>query len=287
MVVLTIMAGMLTVAAVQQTDTVVSVEPGSRLVIESFRGEVTVNTWDRHEMRVVGDHSSRTYVEIDRSRSAVRLSADTWAGPAQVDYEITVPVSMDIDIRGTFVSANIDGVEGEIRVFSTNGDIDVRGGRGFVQLETVNGRVELAGAAGNVDVQTTNGRVTIVDATGDITAESVTGSITLDGIESSEVRAETTSGGIYYDGTIVDGGRYSLSAHSGDVVVAMSEGVNATFSVSTFSGNLDTAFPVTVTGTRSRGRPFSFTLGDGSARVELQSFSGDIELTRSGAGRRR
>jgi DUF4097 and DUF4098 domain-containing protein YvlB len=104
----------------------------------------------------------------------------------------------------------------------------------------------------------------------------------LDGIESDDVRAETTSGGVFFDGTIVDGGRYTLSTHSGDVVVAMQEGVNGTFSVSTFSGNLDTAFPVTVTGTRRRGRPFSFTLGDGSARVELQSFSGDIELTRRG-----
>ena len=287
MVAFTLLTGLLTVAAVQQTDTVVSVDPGARLVIESFRGEVTVRAWDRNEMRVVGDHSSRTVVDIDQSRSSVRLRADAWAGPAQVDYEITVPVSMDIDIRGTFVSADIDGVEGEIRVFSTMGDINVRGGREFIQLETVNGRVELEGAEGSVDVQSTNGRVTVTDVRGDIAARSVNGRITLLGIESSDVRAETTSGGVYYDGTIVDGGRYTLSTHSGDVVVAMPDAVNATFGVSTFSGNLDTAFPITVTGTRTRGRPFDFTLGDGSARIELQSFSGDIELTRRGAGRRR
>ena len=287
MVALTMIAGMLAVAAVQQTDTVVAMDPGSRLVIEGFRGEVTVDTWDRNEMRVVGDHSSRTYVDIDRSRSGVRLSADAWSGPAQVDYEITVPVSMDIDVRGTFISADIDGVEGEIRVFSTQGDISVRGGSGFIQLETVNGRVDLTGANGNVDVQTTNGRVTVTDVVGDITAHSVTGSVTLENIESSDVRAETTSGGVYYDGIIMDGGRYTLNTHSGDVVLAIPDGVNATFSVSTFSGNLDTAFPVTVTGTRARGRPFGFILGDGSAHVELQSFSGDIELTRRGAGRRR
>ena len=82
MVTLTIMVGMLTVAAVQQTDTVVAIDPGSRLVIESFRGEVTVDTWDRNEMRVIGDHSSRTLVEIDQTRSGVRLGADGYAGPA-------------------------------------------------------------------------------------------------------------------------------------------------------------------------------------------------------------
>jgi hypothetical protein len=250
-------------------------------------GEVTVSTWERDEMRVVGDHASRTYVDISQSRSIVRLRADAWAGPAQVDYELTVPVSMDIDIRGTFINADIDGTEGEVRVFTTQGDIDVRGGSGFIQLETVNGRVNLEDAEGRVDVQSTNGRVAVTNVSGEIAASSVNGGITLQGIESSDVRAETTSGGVYYDGTIVDGGRYTLRTHSGDVVVAMPEGVNATFGVSTFSGNLDTAFPITVTGTRSRGRPFSFTLGDGSARIELRSFSGDIELTQRGAGRRR
>lgn len=287
MLAFTLITGFLAVAAAQQTDTVVPVEPGSRLTIEGFRGEVTVRAWDRNEMRVVGDHSRRTFLDIDRSGSAVRIRADAWAGTAQVDCELTVPASMDIDIRGTFVTADIDGVEGDVRVFTTQGDIRVRGGRGFVRLETVNGRVELDDAEGRVDVRSTTGRVSVTNARGDIAASSVSGSITLEGIESSDVRAETTSGAVYYDGTIANGGRYALSTHSGDVVVAMPDGVNATVGVSMFSGNLDTAFPVTVTGTRSRGRPFSFTIGDGSARVELQSFSGDIELTRRGTVRRR
>ena len=287
MVTLTLLTGLLASVAIQQTDTVVSVDPGSRLVIESFRGEVTIDTWDRNEMRIWGNHSSRTYIDIRQSGSAVRLRANAWAGPAQVDYELTIPASMDIDIRGTFISADIDGTQGEVRVFTTQGDIDVRGGSGYIHLETVNGRVNLENANGNIDVQSTNGRVSVTDATGEISASSVNGGITLSGIESSDVRAETTSGGVYYDGTIVDGGRYSLSTHSGDVVVGMPDNVNATFGVSTFSGNLDTDFPVTVTGTRAPGRPFNFTIGDGSARVEMRSFSGDIEITRRGAGRRR
>jgi DUF4097 and DUF4098 domain-containing protein YvlB len=174
-----------------------------------------------------------------------------------------------------------------VSVFTTQGDIDVYGGSGYIQLETVNGSVNLENADGNIDVQTTNGSLSVSGAAGEITAMSVNGRITLQDIESPDVRAETTSGGVFFDGVIMEGGRYTLSTHSGDVVVAMQEGVSATFGVSTFSGNLDTAFPITVTGTRARGRPFSFTLGDGSARVELRSFSGDIELTRRGAARHR
>ena len=80
MVAFTLLTGLLSAVAIQQTDTVVQVDPGSRLVIESFRGAVTIDTWDRDEMRILGDHSSRTYVDVRRSRSAVRLRADAWAG---------------------------------------------------------------------------------------------------------------------------------------------------------------------------------------------------------------
>ena len=127
----TVLAGaLLSAAMVQQTDTTVSVEPGSRLEIESFGGEVVIRTWARNEMRVVADHSSRSRVAVDRWGSTVRLGADSYRGPASVDYEITVPADMDVDLSGTFVSVDIDGLEGELRAETTQGNVVVRGGRG-------------------------------------------------------------------------------------------------------------------------------------------------------------
>lgn len=280
MTILAITVGFLSIAAPQQTDTVLSVDPNSRLVIELARGDVVVRTWSRDEMRVVGNHSRSTSVEVRRSGSTVRLEAETWAGMATVDYELTVPSTMDVDIKGMYGSTDIDGLQGEINVFTTQGDIIVRGGEGFVSLETVNGQIELEGARGTVELNSTTGSIGVTDVVGDITAGTVSGSITLDGIASSDVRAETTTGRVFYDGTINDGGRYLLSTHSGNVIVAMPEATNATFAVTVFSGSLEAAFPITLTETRTRGRPFNFAIGDGSARVELRSFSGNIELRR-------
>jgi hypothetical protein len=59
---------LLSLAAVQQTDTVFAVRPDARLAVSGMGGEVVVRTWDRNEMRVVADHSSR-----DRRR-------DPWCG---------------------------------------------------------------------------------------------------------------------------------------------------------------------------------------------------------------
>ncbi len=50
-------------------------------------------------------------------------------------------------------------------------------------------------------------------------------------------------------------------------------------SVSTYDGDFEADFPVSVTTTKRR---FTFTLGSGSARVELESFDGNIHLRRPG-----
>jgi hypothetical protein len=55
--------------------------------------------------------------------------------------------------------------------------------------------------------------------------------------------------------------------------------VNATVSVATFDGEFLADFPIQLEGAQT-SRRLSFTLGDGSARLELHSFDGNIRLVR-------
>ena len=52
---------------------------------------------------------------------------------------------------------------------------------------------------------------------------------------------------------------------------------DATVTVSTFSGGFQSGFPLRL-GAFRPGRSFSFTLGEGRAQVDLQSFDGHINL---------
>ncbi len=280
----TLVAGALLVSApAQQTDTIVSVLPGARLDVESFRGEVLVQTWDRADVRIVADHSSRAYVDVSGSRSTVRLRARSRrGGPPSIDYELTIPRDMEIDIAGTFTDIVVDGVGGEVRARTVHGNIVVRGGTGLVRVESVQGDVRVDGARGRIEAESTNGNIEIDDVTGDVLAEGVNGEIILNGIRSQSVEAVTTNGSIHYDGVIEDDGQYRFINHNGNIVFAVPTNVNATVRVSTFNGEFEPAFPITLTETRSGGRSFSFTLGDGSARVELESFGGNIRMRRRG-----
>jgi hypothetical protein len=99
----------------------------------------------------------------------------------------------------------------------------------------------------------------------------------LEVITSDNVSVNVVDGDIAYEGTIADGGRYVLSTHDGDLDVLIPDGANARISIDTFSGELDTDFPVELEGDFGKKR-ISFTVGTGKALVELSAFDGTISL---------
>ena len=270
-------------ALAQDTDTTFAVRQGQRLEVSDFGGTVVIKSWRQSSIRVRASHGSRDRVLVTTGGSAVTISASSRHGPATVDYEILAPAWMPISVSGTpSAEVTIEGSEAEVAVETVEGAVTVIGGRGNIALRSVEGDVSLTGAQGHIELNSVDGSITVKDCSGDIAAETVDGEISLLGIESADVDASTVDGGIEYDGTIVDRGRYRLTSHDGDVSVAIAERANATVSVATFSGDFDSCFPVTLSpGPRSKHR-FTFTLGTGSARVELESFDGSIRLCRPG-----
>jgi len=269
-------------AFTQQIDTTVSVQQGQRLVVDAFGGDIDVKTWTRNAVRVQGEAGSRTGVEVVTSAGAVRVRTEAHRGPpAAVDLQITVPAWMGLDLSGVYTDVTVNGVRGPVNVETVQGTVDVTGGDGLVSLRSVEGAVTLKGAKGRIDVHSVNDDVRISSASGEIVAESVNGEIVLERVDATSLEATTVNGDVGYDGPIRSGGRYELSSHNGDVTVAVTEKTSASITVSTFSGEFESAIPVTLRETR-KGKRFSFTLGAGGAQVSLESFQGTVRLVRPG-----
>jgi DUF4097 and DUF4098 domain-containing protein YvlB len=276
-----VMAAMLTAPALPQTDTVVPVREGAELIVELLRGEVVVRTWNRNEVRVEADHEEDDWVDIEHSDRLVQIEVGSRYGPPDdIDMAITIPTWMDIAIEGAFVEVDLEGVGGEVAVETAHGEVRLVGGRDFIKLYSVQGEVECRNASGRIQIGSVNGGVQLIDATGDISAETVNGELEMSGITSTTVDATAVNGEIFYEGTITDGGRYVFNSHNGDVTVAVPEGTNASVWVSTYNGDFETDFPVTLRETRAQGKRLNFTLGSGGARLELNTFGGDIHLRR-------
>jgi hypothetical protein len=279
---LPVLAAVATLALLQgETDTTFAVRQGQRLGVTDFGGAVVVKTWRQNSVRVKASHSSRAHITISTDGPVVSVNASGRYGPALVDYEILVPVWLPLSISGSpGAEVTIEGTQAEVTVETVEGSVRVVGGSGNISLRTVEGSITLEGARGHIELSSVDGSIEARNCSGDITIETVDGSITMLDIESANVDAGTVDGSIEYDGTIQDGGSYRLTTHDGSVTVSVPERANVTVSVATFSGSFDSCFPLTLKN-KTKHR-FTFTLGSGSARLELESFDGAITLCRPG-----
>src|SRR5437773_5072899 len=278
---LTTLATLAALALMQQTDTTVPVRAGARLEVHNFGGEIAVKTWNGNAVRVVAEHSSRDRISVDASDQVVRVKTEAGRrGPSQIDYAVTVPAWMALNLSGVYTDIKVAGAQNEVTAETVQGEVTVLGGSGTVSLKSVQGSVTLEKAKGRIDLNSVNEEIKATEISGDISAETVNGDITLLQIESANTEANTVNGDITYDGTIKDAGRYRFSTHDGDLRISVPEKANVSVSVSTFNGDFNACFPVKLTG-KTKHR-FSFTIGSGSARLEVESFDGDIKLCRPG-----
>lgn len=276
-------------SARSKTDQTVAVQKNMRLSVETFAGSITVRTWEKDAVRVEADHSSRDRVNIRTTEAVLRVSTSSERGPSRtVDFTLTAPRWMPIVLDGTYVDIDLEGMQGEVTAETVGGDVRLKGGTGTVNLKSVEGIIEVDGSKGRITLNTVNEGVFVRDAAGEIVAETVNGDLTLERIDSSSVDVATVNGDVLYDGSVRDGGAYRFATHNGDVEMRVPDQINATVFVRTYRGDFDSHFDVTVPETAAsqddnrrrerRNRRFNFTLGSGAARIDLESFGGDISL---------
>jgi DUF4097 and DUF4098 domain-containing protein YvlB len=272
-------------AKAPQTDETVAVTRGARLVIDNFAGEVIVKAWERDQVRVQARHAARVKVAVKSSGSAVTVRSDSSGPPASVDYDIMAPAWMAVKIEGTYNFITIEGSKAEISAETTRGDILLKGGTGTIIAKSVQGAVSLEGSRGRITASSVNEGIRMTDVSGDITAETTNGSISMTRAASASIQATTINGDVTFDGSLADNGRYAFATHNGNISVAVPESSNATFIVRTYNGDFATALQMAgpPRSEARRGRRLTYTLGNGSAEMELETFGGSIRIRRPGA----
>jgi DUF4097 and DUF4098 domain-containing protein YvlB len=280
---LAILVGAAPAQAQGSLDTAFAVRSGARLSVSNISGTVTVRAWNQSQTRVQADYQRGARVEIDNGPSRVSVRTVARHGDSDVEYTITVPQGTAVEVNAVSSDVEVSGVCGELNLNTVSGDVTVTCTQGDAAIQSVSGEVLVTDARGALDAGSTSGDVEVRGARGAVSAHSVSGGITLAQVEGEDVGAETVSGDILYSGRILDTGRYRFEAHSGDVTIRVAGTLNATIDVSTFSGDLDSDFPMVLAPGGRPSREWQFTQGSGSARLRLRSFSGSIYLRRGGA----
>ncbi len=216
-------------------------------VVELSDGVALCVRYPGSRSRARDDRSDADDSRSDRKRSP--CSSDNWSnGNNRNDTEVsfTVRVPDGLMLRLGTVSGDVvaERLVGTLELSSVSGDVSLSGGKGpSISLETVSGDIEL-----------------------------------LDG-DAKDVEGHTVSGEVTFAGTVIDGGSYDFSTTSGDIRLTLPGQPNATLSAATFSGSFSSDLPTSRNESRRRRHRYDATWGNGSARLDVESLSGDIRIT--------
>jgi hypothetical protein len=204
-----------------------------------------------------------------------------------VAYNVTAPELTRITVNSISGTISVRDIKGELSLETISGDVRVSNGGRVPRAKTVSGDVDITDTTvqGPMEAATISGTLTLrkVEAQR-LDLGSVSGNVMIQDVACDRVSAQSISGEVHLIGPLRRGARYDLSSHSGQVRVVVSGDVGFDVEASSFSGSVRTDLPLTnqtADGTRRRGqRSLRGTYGDGSATLDLTTFSGSIVIGR-------
>lgn len=210
------------------------------------------------------------------------------------DYSITVPP--DTQMRGMTGSGNLDvsGIAGpanfvvgsgnisataitnDAHAVAGSGNVTFTDSRGRIDVTAGSGNVVVRGAKDEVRVRTGSGNIRVEQPGANVEAGAGSGDIELRGA-TADVRLHTGSGEISVDGNPAPATYWDIRASSGDVELHVPSSASFRFYARSSSGGIDVTVPSLTEGTPGK-HDFEARVGDGKARVEVETSSGSISV---------
>ena len=266
----------------------------ARIDVENVRGNVTVSGWDKAQVELRGSLGAGSKLVISGDSAHLGLKVDStengWFGKhgPQSDSELVlhVPRAAALEVQVVSADANITDMAGKsIAVHGVSGTLGVRSAAAEVDVESVSGDVSFAAPQaspnGRAHLQTVSGNINAKNLGGRVKLETVSGDIGLDDAPVQELEIGTVSGDARLHVTPAAHARLHLEAMSGDVRLYVPANLSAHVDASTFSGDIHSDFGKAQTKEHGPGSSLDAKVGDGDAQIEMQSFSGDLELRKN------
>ncbi len=269
-------------AAAESVDRTLEAPADGTVVIENVAGSIQVVGWDREEVQVTGTLGKgveKLDFENDGRRTLVAVRIPRGAKKVEGSHlTVKLPAGSRVEVSAVSADVSSEGVDGDLYLDSVSGDIEASGGSKQVEAETVSGDVRLDVTADRTRAKSVSGDLHVKGVEGEINLETVSGDCEVDGRSFDRVRATSVSGDLQFGGRLTAKGDYTFESHSGDVRLHLGARPNAEFDVSTFSGEIEVPFEGAERskGGRGPGHELHVTVGDGGARVEISTFSGDV-----------
>lgn len=275
-------------AAVQNISKRATVAPDAAVDLSNVQGSVTVTAWDRNEVELTAVlESDKDQLEFEATEREVRIKVKRPDGKYHKDTDdailtLRVPKGVRLGIETVSAEITVTGVQGEQSLGSVSGTIETQAFNQPVDARSVSGELQITGNGGKAEVSTANvsGSTVANGLRGAFEGNAVSGDITAHVAAADRLEIGTVSGEIEAHAELTATARVELESVSGSIVLSIKPPVHAEFDLESFSGDIENCFGKTPRDTSkyAPGSELVFTQGNGGARVDIQTLSGEINV---------
>jgi DUF4097 and DUF4098 domain-containing protein YvlB len=216
------------------------------------------------------------------------------AGGMIANYTITVPADSQIRAIASSGTIQVRGIKGPATLIAGSGtitaeniaeDVQATVGSGTLRLSQIQGQVQATSGSGSIQLsethgdvraQTGSGNIQITKAGDTVEASSGSGNISV-GQVTADVRAHSSSGDVTVEGNPQSDTYWDIRTSSGAVSLHVPPTASFRLYAHSRSGDIDTQIPIMMEGTTGK-HELRARIGDGKARVEVETGSGKILL---------
>jgi DUF4097 and DUF4098 domain-containing protein YvlB len=262
------------------------------VTISNVAGRITVRTWDQPQVKITGSLGKgveRLIVEGDANvlRIEVKYPENGWRGWGDRNriedtiLEVTLPKRASVEAEAVSADVDVQGVLGRrLEIDAVSGDVNVsRSAPGEGSFENVSGDTELWLDTRELSVDSVSGDINAHGAiTGDVSIESVSGQITLAARKLDRLNVATVSGDANVRLALASAAQLDAESVSGNLTIVLPSGTSARLSAESFSGDIRSPVGRVEEEEHGPGKSLDARLGGGSAEVNVETLSGDIEI---------
>ena len=241
------------------------------ITVHNPNGTVIVRAWTKQEVAVIANRTNghvEVYAEQTGNRVDVlthQLSDSVAPDDMHADYEISVPEDAELQIHNDSGTVNVANVLGDMSVETVGAAVDLEDAAGYLTVKTVGGSFQCMRCAGRLEVSSISGTFRFID------------------VRSYNVRAQTSTGNILFDGEFLPNGMYHLKNYSGVIEVRFSPGDSFDLSATSLKGKVNNEAKLTPSAHQHHfmpkwGNALFGTFNEGRAKIEMTSFDGTINI---------
>ena len=260
------------------------VESTGKVLVEIPRGLVNIHGWDKQEILVQGiidDTIKQLIFKTKKGKTTIKVDTDGqkhWGDASELT--IFMPQQLKLRFQGIDTSFNVTKIKSHIEGKSINGSLTAKDIHGKIKLSVVSGDVKLIDSSGLTKIESVSGMINFSGDFKKASLNSVSGDISAEITGTKELTIKNISGDTVIKGQVKSKAKLKLTSVSGDIWFKGTEVLNAECEiVSQFGGDINNQLTDDLpTKGNLNKKSLSFTSGDGSAKLQVNTVNGSVTI---------